>query len=128
MALPPHPKRVKPVHWVPGSKGDYVAFPADVQDDMGYILYDLQVGDAPDSAPPLKGYGSSNVREIKASSDGNTYRTVVSVEFENAIYVLHAFQKKSKHGIELPKEDRELIKSRLQRARKHHEEAKRDQR
>ena len=51
--------------------------------------------------------------ELKESHDGNAYRSVYTVRYANAIYVLHAFQKKSKKGIGMPKAEIDLIEKRL---------------
>lgn len=71
------------------------------------------MGLEPRNAKPLKGFGSASVLEIVDDFDGDTYRAVYTVKFRDAIYVLHAFQKKAKKGIETSARDIELIKSRL---------------
>ena len=68
------------------------------------------------SAKPLKGFGGAGVLEIVEDDDGNTYRAVYTVRFKGAIYVLHAFQKKSKQGIKTPKHEIDLIENRLREA------------
>jgi phage-related protein len=65
------------------------------------------------AAEPLKGFGGSSVLEIVAPYDGNTWRTVYTVRFEDALYVHRAFQKKSKSGIGTPKKEIDLIRNRL---------------
>lgn len=65
---------------------------------------------------PLKGFGGSSVLEVVASHDTDSYRAVYTVRFEDAIYILHAFQKKAKRGIRTPQKDLELIKQRLRAA------------
>ena len=67
-------------------------------------------------AKPLKGFGSAGILEIVEDWRGNAYRAVYTVRFANAIYVLHCFQKKAKHGIETPKPDMDLIRERLKEA------------
>ena len=69
----------------------------------------------------LKGFGSASVREVKADDSAGTYRTVFTVEFPEAIYVLHSFQKKSKSGKATPKEEIDRIHRRLETARVDHE-------
>lgn len=69
----------------------------------------------PPSAKPLKGIGSGVV-ELIEDFDGDTYRTVYTVRLQKAVYVLHAFKKKSKRGIATPKSDLDLIKRRLKDA------------
>lgn len=82
-------------------------------DQFGYALFLAQQGDKSDSAKPLKGFGGAGVLELVENHEGDTYRAVYTVRFEDAVYVLHCFQKKSKSGIATPKQDIDLIKSRL---------------
>ena len=101
------------------SRKDLKAFPADVRGAVGVALYEAQLGRKPDDAKPLKGFGGAAVLEIIANDDGNTYRAVYTVRFEEAVYVLHCFQKKtektSKADVELAaKRYRELLKERGQ--------------
>lgn len=118
----------KPLLWVGQSRKDFMAFPEPVHDAVGYALHQAQLGDKHPSAKPLKGFGGAGVLEVVEDHDGETYRAVYTVRFEGAIYVLHAFQKKSKRGIATPKQDIELVKSRLAIAEADHrqrgEEAK----
>jgi phage-related protein len=88
----------------------------DVRGSIGHALHQAQCGDEPDSAKALKGFGGRGVLEIVEDFDGNTYRAAYTVRFAGVIYVLHAFQKKSKKGIATPKQTIELIKSRLRTA------------
>ena len=113
---------LKPIRWVGSSKKDLKRFPEDVQDVMGRMLLDAQFGETPAIAKALKGFGGSKVLEIVDDFRGDTYRTVYTVKFPGAIYVLNAFKKKSKHGVETPKPDRDLIRERLWRAEQHYEE------
>jgi phage-related protein len=66
----------------------------------------------------LHGFGSADVQQISASDEGGTYRAVYTVRFEKAVYVLHAFAKKSKSGSRTPKEDMRLVEKRLMLASK----------
>jgi phage-related protein len=70
---------------------------------------------------PLKGFAGAAVLEVAADHDGNTYRAVYTVRFAKAVYVLHAFQKRSKHGIATPKPHIDLIKQRLKLAAEHYQ-------
>ena len=106
----------KPVSWIGSSYKDFRKFPDPVQDAMGYALYQAQIGLKHDSAKPLKGFGGAGVLEIVANHVGDTFRAVYTVKFATAIYVLHAFQKKSKSGIKTPTEDLDLIQRRLKAA------------
>ena len=93
---------VKPVNWIASSYKDFRAFPDAVQDKMGYALYQAQIGEKHASAKPLKGFGGAGVLEIVTDHVCDTFRTVYTVKFALAVYVLHAFQKKSKSGIATP--------------------------
>ena len=107
---------IKPVSWVGSSYKDFREFPDPVQDAMGYSLYQAQIGLKHRSAKPLKGFGGAGVLELVAGHVGDTFRAVYTVKFATAVYVLHAFQKKSKSGIKTPIEDMELIQRRLEAA------------
>ena len=113
---------LKPVLWVGSSKADLKKFPAAVQDQVGFALYQAQVGLKPRDAKQLKGQGS-NVLEVVSRHEGDAYRTVYTVRFKEAVYVLHAFQKKSKRGIETPKQELDLVQRRLKAAQRHHDNA-----
>ena len=113
--------RTKPVEWIASSYKDFTAFPGEVQDEMGYALYIAQIGGKHDSVKPLKGFGGAGVLEVVSSHIGDTFRTVYTVKFANAIYVLYAFQKKSKEGIKTPAEDLALIERRLKVAQADHQ-------
>lgn len=89
---------------------------------MGYALYRAQCGEKHSDAKPLKGFKGASTLEMVEDFDGDTYRVVYTLKFEGIVYVLHAFQKKSKHGIATPKQDVELIKARLKRAKEHYEQ------
>lgn len=110
----------KPVNWVGSSYKDYRSFPDEVQDGMGFALHLAQIGDMSADAKPLKGFGGASVVEIVEDHDGNAYRAVYTVRFADVIYVLHAFQKKSRKGIKTPPEEIELIKRRLKVAEEDH--------
>lgn len=80
---------------------------------MGYALYQAQLGLKALSTKPLRGFGGAGVLEIVEDFQSDTYRAVYTVKFSDLIYVLHAFQKKSKKGIATPKSDTDLINKRL---------------
>ena len=113
---------LKPVEWVGSSLEDVRSFPEEVQDEVGFALYQAQLGRKHVSAKPLRGFKGAGVLEIVESHVGNAYRTVYTVRFRLAIYVLHAFQKKSKRGIKTPRPELELIEKRLRTAAEHYEE------
>lgn len=112
--------REKPLCWVASAKKDYLAFPIEVQSDMGYALGLAQLGGKHPKAKPWKGQGPG-VFEIVEDDQGGTYRAVYTVRFADVVYVLHAFQKKSKSGIKTPQEDVNLIAERLKRAQADYE-------
>ena len=122
------PASPKPLTWVGSSKRDYLRFPEQVQDDMGYALYIAQMGERSKSAKPLKGFKGAGVLELVEDHAGNAYRAVYTVSFAERVYVLHAFQKKSKKGIATPKSEIRLVEQRLRAAeedyRQRHEEQK----
>lgn len=109
----PHPER--PLRWIGSSRKDYGAFPPAVQDAFGFELFLAQTGQHPPSAKLLRGLGSGVV-ELIEGFDGDAYRAVCAVRFETALYVLHAFKKKSKRGVQTPQSDIALIKRRLKDA------------
>ena len=104
---------LKPVEWIGSSYKEFVTFPDAVQDTMGRALYLAQTGRTHSAAKPLKGFGGAGVLEIVEDDRSGTYRAVYTVKFASAVYVLHAFQKKSKKGIATPREEIELVRRRL---------------
>lgn len=106
--------------WVGGSYKDFREFPDDVQDTMGFVLFQAQTGKWHGDMKPLKGFGGTGVVEIVENHHGDTFRTVYTVRFEEAVYILHAFQKKSKSGVKTPAQDVEMIRRRLKAAEEHH--------
>jgi phage-related protein len=112
----------KPLRWVGGSKEDLSEFPKEVRWKVGGALWRAQTGGKAPYAKPLKGYGDAGVLEVVDDFDGATFRAVYTVRFAKAVYVLHAFQKKSKHGIATPKAELDLIDRRLKRAREDYEQ------
>lgn len=89
---------------------------------MGYALYVAQLGQKHPNAKPLKGFGGAGVLEVVEAFDGDAYRTVYTVKLEGAVYVLHAFQKKSKHGVKTPQSEIEKVRARLRMAIELHAE------
>ena len=109
-------KVVKPVVWVGDSLRVLKSFPSGVQDEVGYALYLAQRGGKHVSAKPLKGLGPA-VLEVVSDHRGDTFRAVYTVRLAETVYVLHAFQKKSKRGIATPRPEIDLIKRRLKLAK-----------
>jgi phage-related protein len=104
---------MKPVYFVGSSLADLTALPLPVQKDIGFALYEAQLGGKSFFAKSLQGFGSSGVLEVVEDHDGDAYRAVYTVKFKRAVYVLHVFQKKSKRGAETPKRDMDLVRARL---------------
>jgi phage-related protein len=102
----------RPLAWEGSSKKDFKEFPVEVQKDLGVALFIVQLGETPSSAKPWTGMGSG-VFELVDDYFGDTYRTVYTIRIRDSVYVLHAFQKKSKSGIATPPRDIALIRSRL---------------
>jgi phage-related protein len=111
----------KPVRWVGSSKEDVSGFPEDVRRRVGGALWDAQIGRKARYAKALRGFGDASVLEIVDDFDGGTFRAVYTVQFAKAVYVLHAFQKKSKRGAATPKAELDLINQRLKRAKEDYE-------
>ncbi len=107
---------LRPLVWLGTSLRNLRAFPDEAKKIIGDELQLIQFGGMPKDAKPFKGVGSG-VFEIALRHDGEAYRTVLAVQLGRNIYVLHAFQKKSKKGIATPKPDVDLIKQRYKEAR-----------
>ena len=105
-----------PLEWIGSTYKDLMALPTDVRRSFGYALSLAQAGDQHDAARVLKGFGSAGVLEVVEDDAGGTYRAVYTVKFEEAVFVLHCFQKKSKRAIATPKGDMDIIRARLKLA------------
>jgi phage-related protein len=103
----------KSLGWIGGSKKDLMDFPIAVRKFFGHALDFAQRGDKHAAAKVMKGFGGAGVLEVVEDDIGGTYRAVYTVKFEEAVFVLHCFQKKSKSGISTPKEDMDIIRARL---------------
>jgi phage-related protein len=114
---------LKPLVWVATSLTDLKEFPDEVRRVIGYALYLAQVGHKHLDARPLKGFGGAGVLEVVEGFDGNAYRAVYTVKLAGVVYVLHAFQKKSKKSIKTPQADIEKVWARLKLAEEIHKAA-----
>lgn len=103
----------RPLEWIGSSYKDLMVLPAAVRRFFGYALSLAQANDQHDAAKVLTGFGSAGVLEVVEYDRSGTYRAVYTVKFEEAVFVLHCFQKKSKRGIATPKEDMAIIRARL---------------
>jgi phage-related protein len=106
----------KPVIWVGTSLRDFRGMPKAVRARIGYALYIAQCGGKHRDAKPMRGFGGAGVVEVVADHRGDTFRSVYTVRFAQAVFVLHVFQKKSKAGIATPRFEIEMIKNRLAEA------------
>lgn len=100
--------------------------PITVRRGFGLSLFAVQLGEMPPASKPLKGFSGAGVLELIEDAKGRTYRAVYTVRFREAIYVLHVFQKKSKHGIATPRHEIDLIHDRLKLAQDHYAQLKKE--
>ncbi len=115
--------QIRPVIWIGSSRRDLRAMPQQVRRDIGQALYAAQQGMTDPAAKPLKGLGGGGrVMEIVERYRTDAYRAIYTAHFEDAVYVLHVFQKKSRSGIATPKHQIELIRKRFAEAERHHRE------
>ena len=105
----------KPLIWMGNSLETLQDFPEDVKDEIGFALFQAQTGKKHIKAKPLKGFGAG-VLEVVSDHRSDTFRAVYTVKLAGSVYVLHAFQKKSKTGIAMPKAEMDLVRQRLKRA------------
>jgi phage-related protein len=115
------PTAKKPVEFIAGAQDDLRDLPKHVRVVFGYAILLAETGGKHRDAKPLKGFGGAGVLEVVENFDGDTYRAMYTVQFEGVVYVLDAFQKKSKKGKALPKVDLDRIKTRLRMAQEHYE-------
>jgi phage-related protein len=108
-------EEVRSVLWLGDSRKQVKEFPPEVRRSLGSALYDAQKGEKAPSAKPFKGIGSG-VFEIALRFKTDAYRAVYAVQIGEQVYVLHAFQKKSKSGSKTPPQDIEIIKRRYRQA------------
>jgi phage-related protein len=104
------------LRWIGSAKKDLMAMPDQVQQSFGFALYQAQIGLLHTDAKPLKGFGSAGILEVVEDWRGDAFRAIYTVRFAQAVFVLHCFQKKSKHGIETPAAEMNLIRTRLKEA------------
>jgi phage-related protein len=117
----------KKIVWVASSLDEVRQFPEVVRHAVGFALFEAQLGGKHPSASPLRGFGGAGVLEVVTDHHGDTFRSVYTVRFAEAVYVLHAFEKKAKRGIETPKREIAVIRSRLRMAEEIHRTGERRQ-
>lgn len=117
----------KDLVWLGSSLDDLREFPEEARREVGFALREAQNGGKHPDAKPLKGFHGARVLEIVEDFDTDTYRAVYTVKFEESVYVLHCFQKKSKSGISTPKGEMNLVEKRFKQAEKEHKEWQKQQ-
>jgi phage-related protein len=115
--VPGKPEQPRTLIWLADSLDRLTSFPPAVRQRLGFALYQAQIGQRHESAKMLHGFAET-VWQVRADDPGGTYRAVYIVQFQAAVYVLHAFQTKAKSGIATPGRELDLIRRRLQLARK----------
>ena len=113
---------LRPLIWMGNSRKNIRDFPEQARASLGYALQLVQAGETPIDAKIFKGVGSG-VYEIVKRYDTDTYRVVYAVKIGENVYVLHAFQKKSKQGIKTPQADIDLVKQRYKDALEREQQA-----
>jgi phage-related protein len=111
----------KPLHWMGSALKEVRRFPSEVQRTVGFALGAAQFGGKHPSTKPWKGDGPG-VLEVVKDFDGDTFRAIYTVRFARAVYVLHAFQKKSPRGIKTRQSDVDLVRERLKMAEQDYRE------
>jgi phage-related protein len=107
-------RSTRPINWIKAARKSFEEFPPGARDAVLDILTAAADGGFPAHVKPMKGIGSG-LYEIALPFRGDAYRTIYTVEFREALWVIHAFQKKSKTGIKTPQAEIDLIRKRLVR-------------
>ena len=110
------------LRFTPASRRAYQSLPDEVQKHFGFALYLAELGKNHPDAKVLRGFGGASVVEVIVRHDGETYRAVYTLRLPGFVYLIHAFQKKSKQGSETPKRERDAIQRGLTAADKDYEE------
>lgn len=115
--LPKKPGQLRKLVWLVDTLDRLTSFPPAVRQRLGFALYQAQIGQRHESAKMLHCFAET-VWQVRADDPGGTYRAVYVVQFQEAVYVLHAFQKKATSGIATPRRELDLMRQRLQLVRK----------
>jgi phage-related protein len=107
-------RNTRKIGWIKAALKDFRDFPLDAQNRATTALTMIAEGATPDIAKPLAGLGSG-VWELAIKSRGDAYRVVYALQLGDDIWIVHAFQKKSKKGIATPKRDIDLVRERIKR-------------
>lgn len=102
----------KDIHWMPGTKDDMKSFPEIPRKNLGHALWMIQQGETPDNVTPFEGSAGNSILKIVERYDTDTYRVVFAAKFEDTIYILHAFKKKSNTGKSTPKKEIDTVLAR----------------
>jgi phage-related protein len=116
-AVAEKPERPRRLIWLVDSLVRLAGFPPVIRHKLGFALYQAQIGQRHESAKMLHDFKEA-VWQVRADDPGGTYRAVYVAQLGEVIYVLHAFQKKATSGISTPQRELDLIRQRLQLARK----------
>lgn len=111
---------MKETYFLASTQDEIREFPEAVRKEIGFAIYAAQEGGKAINVTPMVGFGGAGVLEVISNYDGDTYRAVYTVRFQGALYVLHAFKKKSVRGIATPKKELDMIKHRLKQAEAHY--------
>lgn len=106
--------QVREIAWIRAAQKAFTDFPPDAQDKLADALSFVAEGGHPDIAKPLRGLGTG-ILELALRHRGDAFRVVYAVQIAAVVWVVHAFQKKSKSGIATPKAETDLIRERLKR-------------
>lgn len=109
-------RQTRPVSWIKAARKDFEAFPEGAQADMLTALTIAADGGFASNVKPMKGMGAG-VYEIALRHRSDAFRAVYTIQFAGALWVIHAFQKKSKSGIKTPQQEIDLITDRIRRLR-----------
>lgn len=101
----------KALLWMTPSRKEVRSFPEPVKDRIGYALHLVQIGEDPPDFKPVPSLGKG-ILELRVSDDSEAYRVLYVAKFEEAVYVLHCFHKKSKRGISTSKQNAEIARAR----------------
>jgi phage-related protein len=115
--VPENASELRKLIWLVDSLDQLAGFPPLVRKKLGFALYQAQIGQQHESAKILRGF-AERVWQVRADDPSGTYRMVYLTQVGNAVYVLHAFQKKATSGIATPRRELDLIRHRIQLARK----------
>jgi phage-related protein len=106
----------KPLRMLSAARDELLRFPLQMRRDAAFALRVAEEGAKHPAAKPMKGFGGASVMETVLDDDGSTYRVIYTVRFADVTVLLHAFQKKSKTGIETPRQNIKTIEARLKTA------------